>query len=121
MFELNLPNDIDSLEIGVRRSSDISHQECTVGLRVPRLEPGYEFPGWPVYSKLGYPAKFVPVGKKNENHKFTTIKATAIRGKVLQLTVLPKSDGQIPVSNIAVVGRTNGGHRYVWTFEVNND
>lgn len=121
MFELNLPRDIVSLEIGVRRRVEVFQHDCIVGLRIPSIEQEYEFPGWPIYSRLGYPAKFVPVGKENEVHKFTTIKSSVIKGQLIQLTILPKAESQVPISEIAILGRTDGVHRYIWNFEVTND
>ena len=121
MLEINLPSDVDSLEIGIRRSIDIIQQGCIVGIKLPALEQGYVFPGWPIYSKTGYPAKFVPVGKKNEIHRFTAIKAPEIRGQLIQLFVTPMTEERIPISQIAVLGNTPGKHRYVWDFEVSND
>lgn len=121
MFELNLPRDIVSLEIGVRRRVEVIQHDCIVGLRIPEIQQGYEFPGWPTYSKIGYPAKFVPIGKENEVHKFPTIKSPAIKGQLIQLTILPKEHSQVPISEIVILGRTDGTHRYIWNFEVSND
>lgn len=125
MFELTLPHGLESLEIGVRLSRDVTRRDCLVTLQARNGEAEQEIRGWPVYPPVGMPAKYVSLGKRDEIQKFAVVKASKLGNHTLSIDVIsnlgrPAAVSAAAVSAVAVLGKTNDNHEYAWKFEVAN-